>query len=215
MDHFFLILFLCPLAFPPASLSPYLSLRVPPLPFALFVSRIMVSCYEVPTMCTWINFAIWQSRVRQLHMQSGVYRAGWNAMRSLPARNLQVRQRIDLLRQVLARQVLDGDGADVGGDVQRVPDAYLLWGGEQQDWQLHMQQGLYGGGRGGVYGMRGGHLQGGEWISGLLAMRWGQVLDVNGGYLGCDVRCMSCGVILRGWERRGYGLHVQYGVHRA
>ena len=54
--------------------------------------------------------------------------------------------------QVFSRK--RGDGGDVGGDVQRVPDAYLFWLGEQQDWQLHMQQGLYGGGRRVVYVMQ-------------------------------------------------------------
>ena len=90
--------------------------------------------------------------------------------------NLQGRERVIGMLGVLARQVLDGDGRDVGGDVQRVPDAYLLWGGEQQDRQLHMQQGLYGGGRGGVYGMRGGHLQGGEWIGAVLLVCGGDIL---------------------------------------
>ena len=66
--------------------------------------------------------------------------------------NLQGREWVIRMLGMPTRQVLDGDG---GGNVQRVPDAYLLWGGERHDGQLHMQQGLYGGGRRAVCGLPG------------------------------------------------------------
>ncbi len=122
---------------------------------------------------------LFQLRVVQLHpMPAGnVFERGWiRCMLGLHAGQVLDFDGGVRVRGVLAGQVLNGDGGDVGGDVQGVPDAYLLQGGEQQEWQLHMQRGLYGGGRGGVYGMRGGHLQGGEWIGAVLLVCGGEIL---------------------------------------
>jgi hypothetical protein len=158
---------------------------------SLFNSRIMVSSYEVPAMCTWINFAIRQPRARQLLVQCGIYGCRRRALLSLPTRNLQARQWISPLYQLRAWKVLDRDRDDVRGNVQRLPDAYLLEGGEQQDRQLHVQQGLYGGGRGDVYGMRDGHFQRREWVGSLLAMPGWQVLYCGRGSICCCVRRRS------------------------
>ena len=127
--------------------------------------------------------------------------------------NLQGPERVIGMLGVLARQVLDGDGRDVGGDVQRVPDAYLLWGGEQQDRQLHMQQGLYGGGRYGMYGMRGGQLQGGERIGAVLVVSGGYILGGGGSNQRGDMWGVPQSHAL-GARQHGDGrLRVQYGVH--
>ena len=81
---------------------------------------------------------------------------------------------------MLAREILDGDGGDVGGDVRGLSDAHVLWEGERHACELQMQQGLYGAGRRGVHGMRGGQLQGGERIGGMLVVSRGDILRGGG-----------------------------------
>ena len=114
---------------------------------------------------------------------------------------------------VPARQVLDGDGRDVGGDVQHVPGAYLLRGGQQHAGQLHMQQGLHGGGRAGMYGVRGGDVQGGERIGGLLVVSGGDILGRSGSNQHDDVRGVPEPHALGGGQHADGRLRVQCGIH--
>ena len=96
---------------------------------------------------------------RRLRVQYGVHGTGRDRMLGMWGGGVQAREWVRRMLGMLAREVLDRDGRDVGGDVRGLSDAYVLWGGERDACQLHMQQGLYGGGRYGLYGMRAGQLQ--------------------------------------------------------
>ena len=114
---------------------------------------------------------------------------------------------------MLAREVLNRYGRDVGGDVQHVSDAYVLMGGQQHARQLYMQQGLYGGGRYGMYGMRVGDVQGGERIGGVLVVSGGDILGRSGSNQHGDVRGVPEPHALGGGQHADRRLRVQCGIH--
>ena len=126
---------------------------------------------------------------------------------------VQAREWVRRMLGMLAREVLDGDGRDVGGDVRGLSDAYVLWGGERDACQLHMQQGLYGGGRYGMYGMRGGQLQGGERIGAVLVVSGGNILGGGGSNQRDDMWGVPQSHALGARQHGDRRLRVQYGVH--
>ena len=115
--------------------------------------------------------------------------------------------------EVLEGQVQHGNGKDVGGDVHCLPVAYVLWGGKQHACQLHMQQGLYGAKRGGMYGMRGRHIQEGEWIGGVLFVSRGDVLGAGGSNCRGDVLSVPESHALGVGEHGNRRLQMQQGLY--
>jgi hypothetical protein len=111
----------------------------------------------------------------QLYVQQRLHGAGWRAMRGVYRGYVQGREWIVTVLAVQSGHVLDRDGRDLGGDVQRLSGAHVLWGRQHRAGELYVQQRLHGRRWSRVRGVRCGGLQGLERLSGLHAMLTGQV----------------------------------------
>src|SRR6056300_225121 len=94
---------------------------------------------------------------------------------------VQGREWVNCLHTVLTRQVQYSHGGDLRVNMQRVSGAHVLGCREQRADQLYMQQGVHGGGWGGMRGVCCGDVQDGEWLLGMHSLPAGEVLDRNGG----------------------------------
>ena len=78
--------------------------------------------------------------------------------------------------------VLDRDGGDLGGSVQRVSGARGIGGGEQQSFALHLRRGVHRTGRRGVCGMWRGDAQGCQRLGSVHTMPWRDIQRSDSGH---------------------------------
>ena len=80
----------------------------------------------------------------QLHLQQGVYRAGWCRMCGMYRGDIQGRERLSAVLTVLSGQVLDRDRRDARVHVQPVSGIHALSRRQLDADQLYLQQGIHG-----------------------------------------------------------------------
>ena len=95
------------------------------------------------------------------------------------------------MRSVRERDVLDGRGRDIGGDMRGVPSVLELGGGEWEQGGMHLQCGVQRGSRRAVWGVSEGNVQADQRIDGVCVVWEGNVLGGCRGEFFGDVRGMS------------------------
>ena len=151
----------------------------------------------------------------QLYMQQRLHGAGWRGMRGVYRGQVQGREWLVTVLAVQSGQVLDRDGRDLRGDMQRLSRAHVLWGRQQHSVELYMQQRIHGPRWSRVHGVRCGDLQGHERLSRLHAMLTGQVQYSDGRHRPGYMPGLSRAHVLRYRERTPDQLYVQQRLHGA
>ena len=117
------------------------------------------------------------------------------------------------VRLVLAGEVLDSHRHELRVNMQRVSGAHVLGCREQHADQLYMQQGVHGGGWGGMHVVCSRQLQGREWISCLHYVLTRQVQHSRCSDINVHLRSVSCRRLFWPGKPAADQLYMQQRVH--